>query len=364
MTIKQNYIRKFIKIPIIFSLSIKNSEAYKILAEVKEECAVVIDEESVKGLVMKEKLFRILGSAYGHSLYANKPVTKIMDTAPLNVDISMPVGEMMKLSLERDEDNKYDSILVNDNGSLIGFITVKDLLLISSAMQHDKIVDQISNMVHSRELMEHIKRNTEKVMASGILGKESADEMLDLTFRGREHIERIHNATHGLLGITEKQVEQIQNLKGYAELVKGFINIIENLSDRINLLALNASIEAARAGEYGRGFNVVAMEIRKLANEAKGSSLEIGDSITKMVNVVEQTASMVLDGRNEFENYSNMAGEMNDLFNLLFESISKTKENVSVIFENTREASEEASMAVESIDDIISRLQTHIEAHT
>lgn len=352
-----NYIRQFIKAPLIFSGNVKNSEAFDMLSKAKEECAVVIDDDNIKGLLMKEKLYRFLGSIYGHSLYANRPITKLMDTSPLIVEISLPESEMMKLSMERDEENKYDSILLMNSESFLGFITVKDLLLISSLSQRDIMNEQIENMLHSRELTEHIKNYIEKVKGSSALGQNSADEMLTLTFEGREHIDRILNAMNILLGITQKQVDQIEHLKRYTEVITGFIRTIDNLSDKINLLALNASIEAARAGEHGKGFNILAQEIRKLAFEAKGSSCEIAGSIMKMRSIVEQTVSMVLDGRNEFVNSCNRAEDMNNLFRSLFESIDKTKGNVSAIFASASQAYMESSMALESIDDIIERLQ-------
>src|SRR5699024_1842860 len=65
------------------------------------------------------------------------------------------------------------------------------------------------------------------------------------------------------------------NLGSSFEQIKGFIEIVENISKQTNLLSLNSSIEAARAGEYGKGFGVVAKEVRKLANETAESIKEI-----------------------------------------------------------------------------------------
>jgi methyl-accepting chemotaxis protein len=79
---------------------------------------------------------------------------------------------------------------------------------------------------------------------------------------------------------------------GGAEISK-FIAMIDDISDRINLLSLNAAIEAARAGDYGRGFAVVADEIGKLAQATSDNSKEIGKQISKIISDIEAGARIV-----------------------------------------------------------------------
>lgn len=92
------------------------------------------------------------------------------------------------------------------------------------------------------------------------------------------------------------EVDTIANdLKEKTSKVLSIIDIIRNISEKTNLLALNAAIESARAGEYGKGFSVVAEEIRKLAEQSKESSNEINNIINELENEVLNISKSISD---------------------------------------------------------------------
>ena len=78
--------------------------------------------------------------------------------------------------------------------------------------------------------------------------------------------------------------EQLSHLVAAGDVITSLLNEISGIADQTNLLALNAAIEAARAGEHGRGFAVVADEVRSLANSSQATTTKIASTLTDLVN--------------------------------------------------------------------------------
>jgi methyl-accepting chemotaxis protein len=101
-------------------------------------------------------------------------------------------------------------------------------------------------------------------------------------------------------GLVENTFEGMQNIEKFYRGMLSVIELISDISEKVNLLSLNASIEAARAGEYGRGFAVVADEISKLADNTSSSVKEITSLIHEGDNEVKRDKEMVTDMRSSF----------------------------------------------------------------
>lgn len=115
--------------------------------------------------------------------------------------------------------------------------------------------------------------------------------------QGRIIVDELNRKSETTVSITKTLVENINNVQERSSAIEGFIDTINSIAKQTNLLSLNASIEAARAGENGRGFMVVAEQIRKLADE----SMQAGRNIKKIVESILATTEKTTESAREAE---------------------------------------------------------------
>ncbi len=132
-------------------------------------------------------------------------------------------------------------------------------------------------------------------------------------------------------------IENLKSLTGNAEDIKNIISIIGDIAEQTNLLALNAAIEAARAGEHGRGFAVVADEVRKLAENTQKSLTEINAS----VNIIVQSIS---DASGSVEINAKYVLELVDISKTLQDSLSEISTEISDTHKKSLEDTENSQL--------------------
>ena len=149
-------------------------------------------------------------------------------------------------------------------------------------------------------------------------------------------------------------VEQISNVAEQAKHVAETVTVISDISDQTNLLALNAAIEAARAGEHGKGFAVVADEVRKLAERSAVAAKNIQEIILGSVRETEEAATVTGEVGSELNEMVNEFKKINELTSSIAAATEEQSANIeenSAITETNAAAAEELSGAAVEVSD-------------
>ncbi|MBA4406872.1 hypothetical protein C0389_06320 [bacterium] len=168
----------------------------------------------------------------------------------------------------------------------------------------------------------------------------------------------VHETIEGMNRISivvEKSAEMVFALGKNSDKIGEIIQVIDDIADQTNLLALNAAIEAARAGEQGRGFAVVADEVRKLAERTTKATKEIAGMIKTIQNETSQAVKSMEEGTHEVENGKRLAKEaeivLNDIIDVA-QKVSDTVIQVAAASEEQSGSSELISKNIEGINNV------------
>lgn len=156
---------------------------------------------------------------------------------------------------------------------------------------------------------EDLAAMTEEVMASFQTMNERADQMKESSGLTQAKLKAVRDSSIVGIDTVRKEAELLdgiaKNLSASAEQIKALENLsteidqiadsVKRIANQTNMLSLNAAIEAARAGENGKGFHVVATEVRQLANQSKDSAEQVGDLVRRLTKQMLETSSRVSD---------------------------------------------------------------------
>jgi uncharacterized phage infection (PIP) family protein YhgE len=157
---------------------------------------------------------------------------------------------------------------------------------------------------------------------------QSIDELNQVLDSGQESITGIAG---GMEQITEKMQNMSQsmaNLEAIADSINSFVETISKISDQTNLLALNAAIEAARAGDAGRGFSVVADEVRSLASNTSKSAEEVGGLIARIKQDTESGVKFATALEESNVELSNTIAGLNDSYSGINTSVGTMRASI------------------------------------
>ncbi|MFM5080008.1 methyl-accepting chemotaxis protein [Aeromonas veronii] len=160
----------------------------------------------------------------------------------------------------------------------------------------------------------HMTQEAQNVVGQG-------EDVVERTIKAIDHINREVLRTADTIGQLEQQCSQIG----------GVISVIRGIAEQTNLLALNAAIEAARAGEQGRGFAVVADEVRSLANRTQGATVEIQQMIEQLQSGARASVTAMSAASHEAQEGVGLAQEAKQAFGAITEKVDRMVDTNAII---------------------------------
>lgn len=206
----------------------------------------------------------------------------------------------------------------------------------------EDIAHQVTSITASiEEMSKTITENAQQTTKAA----ENAESASSFAKEGSVKLNGMRNNVEEVAQFVSESTQQVQKLGGSMSDIGEIIGVIEEIADQTNLLALNAAIEAARAGEQGRGFAVVADEVRKLAERTQKATKQIAVTISVVQKDTQNAVSIMNSGTQKVAEGREL---MADVYSVLKEIIEMT-DNVSVALSLLATATEEQSSASSDI---------------
>jgi methyl-accepting chemotaxis protein len=204
--------------------------------------------------------------------------------------------------------------------------------------QSDALADRIRLVYDNSVAIEKITENTKSVVTDGI-----------------KEVDELNEAAKANIEITNDTIRNMEELADESKAITEIISVINDISEQTNLLSLNASIEAARAGEAGRGFSVVAEEIRKLSVKTVNSASEIEKiihNINKKTQLTVQTVKEAGTISNTTESRLKNVIQLFNNINVHVDHLAEKMANIAEGINDINKAKNDTLKAVESISAV------------
>ncbi len=252
------------------------------------------------------------------------------------------------------------SVLRDDIGGIVERINQSVYKLSTSAEEMAHITEQSSKSLNQQRIetdqvataMNEMTATVHEVSQNAQLAAGSANHAMSEVNTGQAVVNEAINAISGLVQKVEKAADVIHELENDSIEIGSVLDVIRSIAEQTNLLALNAAIEAARAGEQGRGFAVVADEVRVLAQRTQSSTEEIQAIIQKVQDGAQQAVESMSQSRSQADVTRDTAARAGEVLSSITTSVTNINDMNTLI----ASSAEEQNSVAEEINQSVVRI--------
>ena len=211
-----------------------------------------------------------------------------------------------------------------------------------------RLAEAATAMNQMNATVQEVAKNAAEASAASAETREQARSGADIVEKSVLSIGHVH-------AVSLKLKDDMGQLNAHAQSINQIMSVISDIADQTNLLALNAAIEAARAGEAGRGFAVVADEVRKLAEKTMASTHDVGKAIAAIQESTAKSVAAMEEAVSNVDQATELANQSGQALDGIVEKVESTVDQVNAIAAASEEqsaASEEINRSIETVNEM------------
>jgi methyl-accepting chemotaxis protein len=256
------------------------------------------------------------------------------------------IGNLQAMMLEVSQSSEHISEGIDQ---LKAQTELNDTVLASHSVETDQVVTAVNEMSSTADSV------SQSASQSAAFTKNTSDE----AEQSKRVVDGAVSSVAALVDEVDAMALNIQTMSDDAQKIGSVLSVIGEIADQTNLLALNAAIEAARAGEQGRGFAVVADEVRALAARTQQSTSEINEMLTKLHKGTSSVVTAMDDTKRRCQQTADTTSNVNDSLDSMATSVVQINDlgiQIAAAAEQQSVVSEEINRNMTAIQDMVGRL--------